>query len=149
MISHPGFFLSIKVLLLYIIIIIINNIYVHAICMRRPVTYVTIVMLYAKYLHNNYSVLRYAIPIVCDVHAEEITTSDKGTCAKRLEREDYWCRELCTFYPYGLNYNVRKVGNISKCKDKIVMNTLFHKQTRKFRKRQPRKHRRKIEVTII
>ena len=22
---------------------------------------------------------------------EEITTSDKGTCAKRLEREDYWC----------------------------------------------------------
>ena len=37
--------------------------------------------------------------------------------AKRLEREDY-CREICTFYPYGLNDNVRKVGNISKCKDK-------------------------------
>ena len=80
---------------------------------------------------------------------EEITTSDKGTCAKRLEREDYWCRELCTFYPYGLNDNVRKVGNISKCKDKIVVNTLFHKQTRKFRKRQPRKRRRKIEVTNL
>ena len=32
---------------------------------------------------------------------EEITTSDKGTCAKMLEREDYWCRELCTFYPYA------------------------------------------------
>ena len=80
---------------------------------------------------------------------EEITTSDKGTCAKRLEREDYWCRELCTFYPYGLNDNVRKVGNISKCKDKIVVNTLFHKQTRKFRKRQPQKRRRKIEVTNL
>ena len=53
--------------------------------------------------------------------------------------------ELFTFYPYGLNDNVRKVGNISKC-DKIVVNTLFHKQTRKFRKRQPRKRRRKIEV---
>ena len=38
--------------------------------------------------------------------------------------------ESCTFYPYGLNDNVRKVGNISKCKD---VNTLFHKQTRKFR----------------
>ena len=77
---------------------------------------------------------------------EEITTSDKDTCylsAKRLERED-WCRELCTFYPYGLNDNVRKVGNISKCKDEIVVNTLFHKRIRKFRKRQPRKRRRKL-----
>ena len=80
---------------------------------------------------------------------EEITTSDKDTCslsAKWLEREDYWCRELCTFYPYGLNDNVRKVGNISKCKDEIVVNTLFHKQTHKFRKRQPRKRRRKIDL---
>ena len=78
---------------------------------------------------------------------EEITTSDKGTGAERLEREDYWCRELYTFYRYGLNDNVRKVGNnISKCKDEIAVNTLFHKQTHKFRKRQPRKHRRKIEI---
>ena len=41
---------------------------------------------------------------------------------------------------------MRKVGNISKCKDEIVVNTLFNKQTRKFRKRQPRKRRRKIEI---
>lgn len=61
-----------------------------------------------------------------------LATSDKDMCsisAKRLERKDYWCRELCTFYPYGLNDNVRKVGNISKCKDEIVVNTLFHTQT--------------------
>ena len=44
---------------------------------------------------------------------------------------------------------MRKVGNISKCKDEIVVNTLFHKQTRKFRKRQPRMCRRKIEVTNL
>ena len=44
---------------------------------------------------------------------------------------------------------MRKVGNISKCKDEIVVNTLFHKQTRKFRKHQPRKRRRKIEVTNL
>ena len=56
---------------------------------------------------------------------------------------------LCTFYPYGLNDNLRKVGNISKYKDKIVVNTLFHKQTRKFRKRQLRKRGRKIEVTNL
>ena len=30
-----------------------------------------------------------------------------------------------------------------------VVNTLFHKQTRKFRKRQPWKRRRKIEVTNL
>ena len=35
---------------------------------------------------------------------------------------------------------------MSKCKDEIVVNTLFHKQTRKFRKRQPRKRRRKIDL---
>ena len=44
---------------------------------------------------------------------------------------------------------MRKVANISKCKDKIVVNTLFHKETRKFRNRQPRKRRRKIEVTNL
>ena len=32
------------------------------------------------------------------------------------------------FYPYGLNDTVRKVGNISKCKDELVVNTLFNKQ---------------------
>ena len=40
-----------------------------------------------------------------------------GLChvhALRLGREDYWCRELCTYYPYGLNDNVRGIGNISK-----------------------------------
>ena len=37
----------------------------------------------------------------------------------------------------------------TKCKDEIVVNTLFHKQTRKFRKRPPRKSRRKIEVTNL
>ena len=37
-------------------------------------------------------------------------------------------------------------GNEATCTCKIVVNTLFHKQTRKFRKCQPRKRRRKIEV---
>lgn len=66
---------------------------------------------------------------------EEIATctSDRVSAStKRLEREDYWCRELCTFYPYGLNDNVRKVGNISKLKEELVVNTLFDKQKRKF-----------------
>ena len=26
---------------------------------------------------------------------------------KRLQREEFWYRELCTVYPYGLNDNVK------------------------------------------
>ena len=67
---------------------------------------------------------------------EEVITNDRvSSNSTRLEREDYWCRELCTFYPYGLNDNVRRVGNISKCKEELVVNKLFNKQQRKFRKR--------------
>ena len=40
--------------------------------------------------------------------------------------KDYWCRELCTYYPYGLNSNVRGVGNISK-QHGLVVHTLFHR----------------------
>ena len=43
---------------------------------------------------------------------EKITPGDKASVGSiRLEGEDYWCRELCTYYPYGLNDNVRGVGN--------------------------------------
>ena len=48
---------------------------------------------------------------------EEIQVLE-GECitlaAKRLQREEYWYKELKSIYPYGLNDNVRKVGNISK-----------------------------------
>ena len=64
-------------------------------------------------------------------------TSSISQRARRLEREDYWCRELCTVYPCGLNDNVRKVGNVSKCGG----DTLFNKQPCKYRKRPPRRHR--------
>ena len=51
---------------------------------------------------------------VQDVHVTRMGMGiyQEWVCARRLEREDY-CRELCTVYPYGLNDNVRKVGNVS------------------------------------
>ena len=72
--------------------------------------------------------------------------------ARRLQREEYWYKELKSIYPYGLNDNVRKVGNISKNKG-IVVWTLFNKQTRKFRKRPKRttrsdRNKTKIEDSI-
>lgn len=76
---------------------------------------------------------------------EEITLdpSDGITMAsKRLQREEYWCRVLCTVYPYGLNDNVRGVENVSKRNEgnKLNVYTLFHKHDRKYKKRKP--HRR-------
>ena len=38
-------------------------------------------------------------------------------------------------YPYGLNDNVRGVGNVSKSDESLIVYTLFNKQKRKFRKR--------------
>ena len=47
---------------------------------------------------------------------EEVFLED-GEClslaSKRLQREEYWYKELATIYPYGLNNNVKNVGNIS------------------------------------
>ena len=76
---------------------------------------------------------------------EEITPGDRTNVTSiRLEREDYWCRELCTYYPYGLNDNVRGVGNISK-QPGLVVNALFNKRSRKFRKRSGRRRRKKLD----
>ena len=33
---------------------------------------------------------------------------------KRLKREEFWYKELCTVFPYGLNDSVKGVGNVSK-----------------------------------
>ena len=66
------------------------------------------------YLYHHFNLDGHSEEDIAIMLIEEITTSDKDTCSlssKRLEREDYWCRELCTFCPYD---NVRKVGNISK-----------------------------------
>ena len=37
---------------------------------------------------------------------EEIASNGANSKEMRLDREEYWCRELCTIYPYGLNDNV-------------------------------------------
>ena len=78
---------------------------------------------------------------MCIMPIEKIedTGSRSGSTSKRLEREDYWCRELCTYYPYGLNDNV---SNISKMKIDLVVN----KHKRKFRMRKNRRQRKKRDL---
>ena len=48
--------------------------------------------------------------------------------------------------PYGLNDNVRGVGNVSKSDERLIVYTLFNKQKRTFRKR--RLQRKKIKVNV-
>ena len=58
---------------------------------------------------------------------EKISACDWiSSTSRRLDREAYWCRELCTLYPYD---NVRGVGNISKMiKEGLIVSTLFNKR---------------------
>ena len=65
---------------------------------------------------------------------EVVLERNDGTTlpSKRLQREEYWYRELCSVYPYGLNDNVRGVGNVSKSDESLIVYTLFNKQKRNF-----------------
>ena len=82
---------------------------------------------------------------------EVVLERNDGTTlpSKRLQREEYWYRELCSVYPYGLNDNVRGVGNVSKSDERLIVYTLFNKQERKFRKRRLQRKKRKVNVNIV
>ena len=62
-----------------------------------------------------------------------------STYSKRLEREEFWIRELKTVYPYGLNDNIRRVGNISKQNDELIVWKFLnkHSKTRNRKSKRP------------
>ena len=62
------------------------------------------------------------------VHKEDDSIS---LTSKRLQREQHWYRELNSTYPYGLNDNVKSVGNMSKHPNtNLVVWNLFNHHTR-------------------
>ena len=76
---------------------------------------------------------------------EEVSL-EEGEClslaSKRLQREEYWYKELATIYPYGLNDNVKNLGNVSKKgTENIVVWSFFNKKPRKFTKRSLKRKR--------
>ena len=98
------------------------------------------------YLYHHFSSDGHTEDDISIMPIEEIPcTVNTNITTLRLQREDYWCRELCTFYPYGLNDNVRGTGNVSK-KPGLVVNELFNRKDRKFRKRNGHRHRKKLNV---
>ena len=51
------------------------------------------------------------------VPIEEISLEGGGClclASKQLQREEYWYKELAAIYPYGLNNNVKNLGNLSQ-----------------------------------
>ena len=67
-----------------------------------------------------------------------------------MQRDENWYRELCTVYPYGLNDNVKGVGNVSsRTDDGLVVYELFNKQKRKFRNRTAHSKRRKVDSRVV
>ena len=63
------------------------------------------------YLYQHFSSNGHTLDDLLIVPIEEIQVLE-GECitlaAKRLQREEYWYKELKSIYPYGLNDNVRK-----------------------------------------
>ena len=77
-----------------------------------------------QYLYQHFNSDRHTEDDISIIPIEEVklTLTDKiSLSAKRLEREYFWYRKLCTVYPYGFNNNVRKVGNVSK----LVPSTVY------------------------
>ena len=65
---------------------------------------------------------------------------------KRLQREGYWYRELCTIYPYGLNDNEKGVGDVSsRTNEGLIVYMLFNNHQKQFRKCKPQRRRRKVK----
>ena len=56
---------------------------------------------------------------------------------------------LHSIYPYGLNDNVRRVGNVSKLGPSKVVHALFNRQRRKFKKKQGKRHRSEVEREVM
>ena len=74
------------------------------------------------FLYNHFNSDNQSIEDINIMPIEEVTVEpeDQMTLADNLSaREEFWYRELCSVYPYGLNDNVYKVGNSLVCGDMV------------------------------
>lgn len=66
--------------------------------------------------------------------------------ASKILQREFWCRELGSAYSYGLNDNVKDLGNITRNLGQgMVVYTLFNRQPHKYHNRQTRKRLNKLE----
>ena len=85
--------------------------------------------------HNDISIM--PIEEVILMPGERLSLAQKLSA-----REEFWYKELGSVYPYGLNDNVSKVGNISrKLGKELIIYRLFNKQPRKYHVRKSKRNR--------
>ena len=100
------------------------------------------------YLYNHFNSDGHTIADLQIMPIEEVslTTRDNVTLAsKLLNREEYWIKEIGCLYPYGLNDNIRQLGNISdKLGQGLIVYSLFNKHNRKYRKRSGKRKKKNI-----
>ena len=104
------------------------------------------------YLYHHFNSDGHSLDDINIMPIEEVVleqTDGMTLPSKRLQREEYWYRELCSVYPYGLNDNVRGVGNVSKSDERLIVYTLFNTQKRTFRKRRLQRNKRKVNVNTV
>ena len=61
------------------------------------------------YLYHHFSSDDHTLDDISIMPIEEVVLEPSDVISlpsKRLQREEYWYRELCTIHPYGLNDNV-------------------------------------------
>ena len=87
---------------------------------------------------------------IMPIEEVSINPNDKISIpAKLLDREEYWYTEICSIYPYGLNDNVRRVGNVSiMIGNGLNIYSMFNKQYHKSRRRISKRRKGKGNVDI-
>ena len=105
------------------------------------------------YLYHHFSSDGHTLDDISIMPIEEVVLEPNDVIflpSKRLQREEYWYRELCTVYPYGLNDSVKGIGNVSsRTDDGLVVYELFNKQKRKFRNCTAHRKRRKVDSRVV
>ena len=101
------------------------------------------------YLYNHFNSDGHNIQDMQIMPIEEVTLTNIDNCtlsSKLSAREEFWYKELGTIYPYGLNDNVRHIGNMSKMTgNNLIVYSLFNKQTTAVRKRPKKRSKNKID----
>ena len=84
------------------------------------------VHVYDLYLYNHFNSDGHTIADLQIMPIEEVSlkASDISLASKLLNREEYWIKEIGCLYPYGLNDNIRQLGNIS---DKLGQGLIVYK----------------------
>ena len=104
------------------------------------------------YLYHHFSSDGHTLDDISIMPIEEVVLEAIDVISlpsKRLQREEYWYRELCTVCPYGLNDNIEGIGNVcSRTDDGLVVFELLNKQKRKFRNRTAHRKRRKVDSRV-